>query len=77
MQPSNKPTVKKVAQKEEREKLIVDRYFSVPKPERNIFPFWNELLSKLPPSNATDVEMEVTNLIYAKVKAYELSHNYD
>lgn len=77
MQPSNKPTVKKVAQKEEGEKLIVDRYFSVPKPERNIFPFWNELLSKLPPSNATDVEMEVTNLIYAKVKAYELSHNYD
>lgn len=77
MQPSNKPTVKKVAQKEEREKLIVDRYFSVPKPERNIFPFWNELLSKLPPRNATDVEMEVTNLIYAKVKAYELSHNYD
>lgn len=77
MQASNKPTVKKVAQKEEREKLIVDRYLSVPKPERNIFPFWNELLSKLPPSNATDVEMEVTNLIYAKVKAYELSHNYD
>lgn len=77
LQSSKKPKVKEVEQKEERNKIFVDRYLNVPKPERNIFPFWNELLSKLPPSNATAVEMEITNLIYAKVKAYELNHNYD
>lgn len=55
---------------------IIDRYLNTRKSSRNIFPFWNELLSKLPPSKATETEMEITNLIYAKVKAYEKGQNY-
>lgn len=54
---------------------IIDRYLNTRMPSRNIFPFWNELLSKLPPSKATEAEMEITNLIYAKVKAYQKSQN--
>lgn len=37
---------------------------------RAVFPFWDELLSKLPDDIATATEVEITNLIYLKVQQH-------
>ncbi|BFF94068.1 uncharacterized protein DMAD_11787 [Drosophila madeirensis] len=37
---------------------------------RSIFPYWDELLSKLPEPVATATEVEITNLLFSKGQPY-------
>ncbi|XP_022229504.2 uncharacterized protein LOC111078878 [Drosophila obscura] len=47
--------------------LLCDYLKNKPK-TRTIFPFWDELLSKLPPDEVTATEVEITNLLFWKVQ---------
>ncbi|KAL7727949.1 hypothetical protein ACLKA6_019508 [Drosophila palustris] len=49
---------------------LVRDYLNNKKMTRTIFPFWDELLSKLPADIATATEVEITNLIYLKVQQH-------
>ncbi|KAL7723359.1 hypothetical protein ACLKA6_001165 [Drosophila palustris] len=49
---------------------LLGQYLKNKQTTRPIFPFWDKLLSKLPEEIATATEVEITNLLFAKVQLH-------